>query len=307
MFAAALWALASSLLFVAANAMVKAIGTALPSAEVSLFRAAGGLLLLVLAWRELHNLRRLADPKWHLIRSTLGAVTMVCLMHAFATLPMALATSLYYARVLLMIPLAGLLLGERSGWDLWAAAIIGFIGVGIATGPIFDAATLSTGVVALLIAIVASSGSQVAVTRLTRSNPPSVIVSVFALVALAILTIPAASSWISPAPGEVAILIGLGLAGAMAQYAVTRAYALAGASRIAPISYVEIPLAAAIGWIMAREIPTAHQAIGAGLVVASTAYVSLARRPAQAPQADDQTGRALRTLHPAGSGDADHG
>ena len=277
--AAALWALLSVLLFTTANALVKLIGPALPSAEVSLFRAAGGLLLIVLAWRELRDMRRLADPKWHLIRGVLGSITIVTLMHAFATLPMALVTTIYYARVLLMIPLAALVLGERPGRSLYMAAVIGLIGGALTLKPAFDLGYPLVSIAALLLATVASSGSQIAVTRLTRTNPPGVIVSVFALVAIATFSVPSASVWVTPAPSDVAILAVLGVAGALAQYTVARAYSLAGASRVAPISYIEIPLAAAIGWFMARELPTSLQIIGTLIVVAATAYVSYARRP----------------------------
>lgn len=278
---AVLWALTSSVLFTVANALVKWIGPALPATEISLFRALGGLLLIAVAWTEFRTLRRLADARMHLVRGALGAVTIVALMHAFATLPMAVTTTVYYGRVVLMIPLAHLFLGERMGRGLWAAAIIGLFGAAITLGATLSVGHFSTGVAALLVATITSAGSQVAATRLTRTNPPAVIVCVFGIVTLTVLSLPAAASWVAPSAIGILILAALGLTGAAAQYAVTRAYALAGAGRIAPISYVEIPLAAAIGWIMASELPSLRQVCGALIIVAATAYVSTRRAVSQ--------------------------
>lgn len=290
---AVLWALASSVLFTAANALVKAIGPALPATEVGLFRALGGLLLIAVAWREFRTLRRLADARLHAVRGALGAVTIVALMHAFATLPMAVTTTVYYARVILMIPLAHLFLGERVGGGHWAAAILGLFGAAVTLGSTLSVAEFSSGIAALLIATVASAGSQVAATRLTRTNPPAVIVTVFGLVTVAVLALPAAASWVAPSTTGIAILAALGLAGASAQYAVTRAYALGGASRVAPISYIEIPLAVAIGWVMAAELPSVHQICGALIIVAATSYVGTRRASPPASLSPSETAASV--------------
>lgn len=277
---AALWAIVASAAFQGSNALVKAVGTALPSAEVGLFRAAGGVLLLALAARELAALRRLPDPGWHAVRGLLGALTLACLMHAFTTLPLALATTIYYARVLVMLPLARVMLGERASPSLWAAAVAGFAGLAIAVLPtLHTQPELGSGLAAILVATLASAGSQVAVTRLTRTNPPSAIVGVFAVVTMLALSLPASAVWQTPTASEALLLLGIGLAGAGAQVAVTRAYALAGAGFVAPFSYLEIPIAAAIGFVMAAELPTPHQAAGSLLVIAAAIYVTaLGRR-----------------------------
>lgn len=276
---ATIWAILASLSFQISNALVKAVGTALPSPEVALFRAAGGVLLVLVAWRELSALRRLSDPWMHAVRGGLGVLTLLCLMHAFSTLPLALVTAVYYGRVLLMIPLASVTLGERSRPALWLAAAMGFAGVAVAVLPSLQEPELGSGVIALLIATAASAGSQVAVTRLTRSNPPSVIVAVFCAVSMLALTPATAAVWTPPSFAEAALLVGIGLAGAGAQYAVTRAYALAGASYVAPFSYLEIPVAAVIGFAMAGEVPTVQQAVGCLLVVAATVFVTSATAP----------------------------
>ena len=60
-------------------------------------------------------------------------------------LPLADAVALYFTVPLFVTALAGPLLGERSGWPVWAAVLLGFVGVMVMLQPgtgLFEPAAL---------------------------------------------------------------------------------------------------------------------------------------------------------------------
>lgn len=274
-FAAAV-AIAESCAFVSSNTLVKALAGALPAAEIGLFRAVGGLLLLAVVWPRLRSLTKIPDPLWHLLRGLSGAGTILCFMYAMTVLPFALAVTVYYARVLLMIPLAKLLLEERPAPGAWGAAVIGIVGVAVALTPSLAFSGNGLGAAAIIGAALLSSFSQIAVTRLTRSNVPGSIVGVFACVAVGVLLPTAWFHWIPPSLEDWPVLAAIALTGVLAQWLAAHAYRLAGASFAAPFSYLEIPMAAAIGYLFWDEGVDYLQLVGGLIVIGSTAYIMLA-------------------------------
>lgn len=287
---ALLWAFGSVIVFQAAGLVTKQLGAAVPPIETATIRTAAAVLLIGAAWGAWHSLR---DPWIHVVRAALGAFGILCLTHAYGTLPLALATAVFYSRVLLMIPLAHVFLRERAGRDLWAAALVGFAGIVVALWPKLAAPEVSLGVLSIVGAAVASSGSQTAVKRLTATNPPALIVAANGVLGCAMLgaailvllglsatvlpELPAEQVLVLPRAWEAAGLVGIGLLSATSQYCMARSYRLAPASFIAPISYLEIPVAAAIGYAVASEVPSAHTVVGSVIIIGATAYVTQIR------------------------------
>lgn len=268
---ASLWALGSCLLFQSSAAAVKMIGPTLPSAEVAFFRSAAGLVCLVAVWRTVAQLRHVPDPGWHAVRCGLGAVALICFMEAVTTLPLVLIAVVLYARTLLVVPLAQVLLQERATPAVWTAALVGLAGVAVSLWPSLRQPELGWGIAALLGALIASSGSQVAVARLARTTPPEVTIGIYAVAAVVVLGVPAATVWHTPTPGQAGLLLLVGLGGIGAQWAVAHAYRLAGAGRIAPLAYCEIPIAAGLDWLLTSTVPSAHQ-VGGGLLIIAAAW-----------------------------------
>ena len=70
-----------------------------------------------------------------------------------------------------------------------------------------------------------------------------------------------------------AIMSGLGLVWASGMYLMARAYSLAQASVVAPFEYATLPINAAWGMLLWREVPTATTWIGALLTLLSGIYI----------------------------------
>lgn len=269
------WALGSSITFQALTALMKALGASLPPIEIAFVRGAAALVLVAVAWRALCDVRKLRDPWIHFLRAGLGTAALLASVYALSTkLPLALVTLILYSRILMMIPLARVTLGERAGPGLWAATLTGFVGVLLAVSPALSVPDQVVGAAAMVAAAVLSAGSQVAVRRLTLANPSTVIVAVYAVVSTILLAVPTAVVWVPPTPVETVGLLGIGLFGMAALFCTAQAYRFAPATIVAPLSFIEIPLAALLDYALWGKTPTWQTAVGAALIVAATYSVT---------------------------------
>ncbi|CAO3418169.1 DMT family transporter [Azospirillum doebereinerae] len=271
---ATVWAVASAVAFSISSAAAKFLGQKLPIAELSFFRAVFGVLLLAGAWRFVVGARKTRDPWGHIIRCGLGVVALYGFMHALATLPLALASLLFVTRVLLLPVAARLMLGERSGPAVWSAVTIGFAGALVSLWPALTIPELRLGIAAALVASVSSAGSQVAVRRLTATNPAGLIVLIYTAVSVA-ATLPfALTGWVVPLPSDWPILAALGGFAVLAQFAAAKAFSKAPVGFLAPLDVLAVPVGALLGLVLFGEPPTAHDWIGGGLVVIAAFFVN---------------------------------
>ncbi|BAI72526.1 transporter [Azospirillum sp. B510] len=273
------WTLASAFSFMAANLLIKHLSTKLPALEMALFRSVGGIILAVVAWRAFLHLRQLQDPKGHLIRAGVGAVSLMALVHAYSSpaLPVALVTAFMYTRVLLVIPMQRIFLGERTDQRVWIAAGIGVVGALVALWP----RLMSIGtphwdwaVASLVVAAFAGAGSQIAMRRLARTNPASVVVAISAILVSAVIAVPASTVMVEPPTGDLPWLIGIGLLSACAQWATVRGYKHASPAVLMPITLVDVPVALATGYLLFGEVPGVNAVAGAVIIIAAAAYVT---------------------------------
>ncbi|MGF7173376.1 DMT family transporter [Azospirillum doebereinerae] len=272
--AATAWAVVSAIAFSTSSAAAKFLGQKLPTAELSFFRAAFGVLLLVGAWRFLVGARKARDPWGHVIRCGLGVVALYGFMHALATLPLALASLLFVTRVLLLPVAARLMLGERSGPAVWIAVTTGFVGAVVSLWPALTLPELRLGIAAALVASISSAGSQVAVRRLTATNPAGLIVLIYTAASVA-ATLPfAVTGWVAPLPSDWPILAALGGFAVLAQFAAAKAFSWAPVGFLAPLDVLAVPVGAMLGLVLFGEVPTAYDWIGGGLIVIAAFFVN---------------------------------
>lgn len=278
----ALWTLASALSFMAANVLIKHLSAKLPALEMALFRSAGGLFLAFVAWRAFLHLRQIKDPVWHLIRAGVGAVSLMALVHAYSSLPIALVTGFMYVRVLLVIPMQRVILGERAPRSVWIAAGIGITGALIALWPrlvTVGSPAWSWAVGSLIVAAIAGAGSQICMRRLARNNPAALVVGVSAILISAIVAVPASTVAIEPPAADLPWLIGMAALSACAQWATVRGYKHASPAVLMPVTLVDVPVALASGFLLFGEMPTLHAAVGAAIIIGAAIYVT---RPSRA-------------------------
>lgn len=275
----ALWTVVSAISFMFANVLIKHLSTKLPALEMALFRGAGGILLAAIAWRAFLHLRQLRDPWWHMARAGVGAISLMALVHAYANLPIALVTGVMYLRVLLVIPLQRLILGETADRRAWVAACIGIAGALVALWPrliTIGTPQWSWAVGSLIVAAFAGAGSQICMRRLAMTNPPTVVVAVAAVLITAIVAVPASTVSITPPPGDLPWLIGMSLLSAVAQWASVSGYRYAGPAVLMPVTLIDIPLALVSGLLLFGEVPSLESIVGASMIIGSAVFVTMA-------------------------------
>lgn len=291
--------------FAAMGALVRIASAELHSFEIVFFRNLFALLALApLLWRLGPGLLRTERLSLHLTRGALGFAAMSALFAALALIPLAEATALTFSAPLFATICAVLLLGERIRAHRTAALILGFLGVLVVLQP--GVAAVSPWAALALIGAALVGLLAVLVKKLTHTDRPESIALWAALVMTPLSLPPALLVWRWPSPEIWAALIAIGLSGALAQLAWTRASALGEVTLLQPIEFVRLPFVAAAGYWLFGETPTVWTWIGGGVIVVSTAYIAfrearLARAPAPPPRPTAATGAAQEGTQRHGS------
>jgi len=283
----ALWMIGSAAAFAVMGALVKAVGTRLPSQEIVLARAAVSLVL------SYALLRRAGVPPLGqrrgllLLRGLFGFLGLSCVFAAITRMPFAEATVLQYLHPTFTAMLAWLLLGERASASLLLASAVSLAGVAFVAQPTWLLASLgldgTRGDASLDPLAVAfgvggaffSAAAYVTVRRLSATEHPLVIVMYFPLVAVPATLPTVAGQLVWPTPIEWIGLVGVGFAAQTGQVWLTRGLSLLPASRGTALSYVQVVFAAAIGVLFFAEPIRATTVLGAALVIGGTLVVSL--------------------------------
>jgi drug/metabolite transporter (DMT)-like permease len=193
-------------------------------------------------------------------------------VHGVRTLPLSTAYSIFFVAPLLITALSVPFLGERVGQRRWTAIATGLIGVLIVLRPTGEGVVTTAGLAILLAALgYAVAAITVRVLACTDSTQAMVVWL------MASMTIGAgalaAPGWV-PLRGEHAGLIaGVGLAGALGQYAITEAFRAGEASLLAPLEYSALLWGAVLDLTLWHVLPDGITWIGAAIIVASGLYL----------------------------------
>jgi len=259
--------------------IVKALGAVYPAIQIVFVRSLVGLALVApLLWRQRHTLLGTRRIGRHLLRVACNAAAITCSFAAVTALPLALVTTIGFTRPLFFLLLAALLLAERVGRLRWAATGLGFLGVLVAARP--DEVPLDPALVLAVAAVVLGTISVIETRRLRGES--TVVLMGFYTVVLALLTgVPAAFVWVPIATADLPALLAVGVVAQTAQLCFLRAHHNAEARVLAPLGYLQLPLAAAAGWLVFAEIPGASTWAGAAVIVLAASAVHLVERRAR--------------------------
>ena len=272
-----LYALAGFSLLSVGDAAIKTIAGAWPGTAVALTRyAIGATLLGILLWRREGRAGfRFTRVRWHLLRGFGVGIATVAFFSALFVMPMAEATSITFTSPMLTVLLAAPLLGERIRPFAILAMLLAFAGVVIVLRPSF-AELGPTALLPLLSALgmsllmlgnraVAGSGSALAM---------QFSVAMLAVPVLAVATL--AGHWSGLPQYYVGAVDWTILArcavvactASTAHWLIFRATERTGAARVAPMSYVQMIVALALGALVFGDLPDAIALVGAAVIIA---------------------------------------
>jgi len=204
----------------------------------------------------------------HIGRMALGVGAMGLNFLAFILLPLAEATTIGFSVPIFAVILAALVLDEPTGKWRWGAVAAGFAGVLLIVQPGSGVVPLLGASVALVAALMTASVT-IAIRRLGKTERAATTVFWFALsslvpLGLAMLIFGGAhdrSTWF--------MLVGLALAGGLAQLTLTGALRLAPVALVMPMDYTSLLWALLLGSWIFGELPTPWIWIGAPIIIAS--------------------------------------
>ena len=303
--AAILMKLASVVVFVTMQAIIKATSDHIPPGEAVFFRSAFACPVIVvwLAVRgELGTGFRTNDPLGHFWRGLVGVGSMGLGFAGLGLLPLFEVQAIGYAAPLLVVIFAAMFLGEQVRAFRLGTVALGLMGVLVILSPRLTAfgdgdlnPAETLGAVVVLMSAVCAALAQVFVRRLVQTETTSSIVFWFSVTAacLSLLTIP--FGWAMPTPAEAVLLVLAGILGGIGQILLTSAYRGADASVVAPFDYASILMALAIGYFVFAEVPTGRMLIGAAIVVLAGVLVIWRER-----RLGIDRGKARKTMTPQG-------
>ncbi len=260
------------------SAFAKAAGPRIPTMELVFARAAA-LLLFAYPYLKLRGIPVAGVRRGLLmLRALLGFTALSCFLFAIRRLPLAEVTVLHYTNPIFTALIAAVAIGEGLHGKELGLAAASLAGVLVVARPGFllggGEALNSIGVAAALAGAVLSGGAYVAVRRLGKTEDPMVIVLHFGVWS-ALGSLPAVMrGFAPPSPREWGCLVGVGVAGLLAQIFLTLGLRAERAGRAMAVGYLQIVFAAALGALFWRELPDRWTMVGAVVIMVSTALIA---------------------------------
>jgi drug/metabolite transporter (DMT)-like permease len=227
---------------------------------------------VALVWQP--DLLATRRPRLQVVRGLTLVGFATFLFAALKYLPQAEAVAISFVAPLVILVLAGPLLGEHVGAARWAAAIAGFAGMLIVVRPGSGLAPL--GVAFALATLACNAAFQLATRKLALTEQPIATVFYSAVVGTAgttlLLPFGLPDHW--PNAWQAALFLSFGVTGSVSHLLLIRAYRLAPASFIAPLIYGHIVMATVCGWLFFGQFPEAITLAGIAAIVASGAAIA---------------------------------
>ena len=279
---AALWLLASAIMFTFTGVLVKTLGETLHPFEISLFRGLVALAVILPIFARTGGISagmKTQIPLLQMTRGVVGSLAMFLGFYAIVALPLADAQAISFSRNLFLVPLAAFILSEAVGPRRAIAAAIGFIGVlimlrpGMGSGGDEAAMILSLGAAAALGHAFLVALATVLVNIASRYDGPVTLMFYTNIVSVTLIAIPTIFVWQTPNMDELMMLVAMGVLATASHNCFIRAFAMGEASVIAPVDYSRLIFAALAGWLVFASVPDIYTIIGASLIVASSFYI----------------------------------
>jgi drug/metabolite transporter (DMT)-like permease len=236
----------------------------------------------------------LPRPALQFGRGAAVAVSTICFFMGVMAMPLASATAIQFTSPIITALLAPFVLAERSPKAVWISTLLAFAGVLVVLRPNI----LALGAVALYPIASAFSMSWLMMLNRKAAGDAPVMVMQFLLAAMAAPLILAAAALLHlsglpqfhlpwPSGIVVAKCLAVALFATTGHSLIYIAVLRANAAAVAPMSYVQLLIAALLGWMWFGQGPDAATFAGAALIVAAGLVLWRAQKPESVPETPD--------------------
>lgn len=269
------------------DAVAKLLSATVPLGQLLLVRfAIQAIILIPIIWLTRRAWRMTGRVFWlTLLRTVMHIFGIGAMIAALRYLPLADAVAIAFVMPFILLILGKYILNEEVGWRRLSACVVGFIGTLLVIQPSF----VQVGWPALLPVLVAINFSFfILVTRhIAKDTDPIGLQAVSGVMAVVLLSPAllifagsnvAALQLVTPDTSEWSLLIGIGILGTLAHLLMTWSLRYAPSTTLAPIQYLEIPVATIIGFVIFRDFPNAMATLGICVTMAAGLYVVMRER-----------------------------
>lgn len=272
------------------DALAKLLSTQLPMAQLVFVRFSiqAAILIPVVIVTKRHW--RMPSRVWRLViwRTLLHIAGIACMFTSLRYLPLADAVAIAFVMPFIMLVLGKVFLHEDVGLRRVLACVVGFIGTLLVIQPSFA----NVGAPALLpVAVAVVFSLFMLVTRqIAKDVDPISLQAISGVVATVLLApvlwfgtasqVPDLGFTI-PSGNIMMLLLAIGVAGTVAHLFMTWSLRYAPSTTLAPMQYIEIPIAALVGWIVFAELPNGLAALGICITMSAGLYIVFRERAMQ--------------------------
>lgn len=268
------WMVAAQALFGVMNVFTRLGARDLPWSEVAAARfLVGAALAAGLAAARGASLR-ITDRKNTWLRSIFGTCASLGAFYALGSsrIPLGDAATLQATAPIFVALLSPWLLGEPVGERLGLAIVAAFLGVAALVQPAF--VTVAPVAAAATAGAVAFALAMIWLRKIGPGETAEAVVLHFSLTACATMLAISIPVWVVPDRRGLLLLAATGLTGGLGQVAMTRAYALDGATRITTLSYLGIAFTYLLQVPVFGDPLGPMQLLGAGLIMAAGWFIT---------------------------------
>lgn len=234
------------------------------------------LMTVPFLWRRpAVSLLRTQNPLMQSLRALGAFGSAILFTTGLMFIPLADAAAVGFVSPLFVVLLSALLLGEKVTPAHAFAALTGFLGMLLIIRPgsgQFGWQSLFPVVSAMCWAVALITTRQMS-TRESR-RVTAAFTALFGLIGSSLI-LPFV--WVAPPPHTIPWLVGLAIVGTFGQVMTVAAYTYLPASRLAPLSYVQLLWVTGLSAIFMNYLPGFWSLIGMGLIVASGLYIATYR------------------------------
>lgn len=269
------------------DSIAKILGETIPLAQLLWARfAVQAVILLPLVWWMRLSLRMTPRVlRLTAVRTVLHIIGIGAMFASLRFLPLADAIAIAFVMPFILLLLGRLFLNEDVGVRRLAACCVGFAGTLMVIQPSF--AEVGAPALLPLIVAVAFALFMLVTRQIAKDVDPVPLQAVSGLMATALLTLAFASgageglaafALVMPERFALWLLLAIGVIGTCAHLLMTWSLRFAPSATLAPMQYLEIPVATLFGWAIFGDLPNGLAAAGIAITVAAGLYVVMRER-----------------------------
>ncbi|MFW2588244.1 DMT family transporter [Sagittula sp. SSi028] len=272
------------------DSLAKLLGPHLSVGQITTLRFALQAVFLI-------PLSLVLGRSWRMSRRTFVLLSARTVMHiagiammvqALMYLPIADAIAIAFVMPFIALLLGHIFMGEHVGPHRLGACVVGFGGTLLVLQPAFSEVG-APALIPLAVALVFTIYMLLSRALGPRLDPIAQQAAA-APIALALL-LPvmaftpdsiAQTAWTTPEPDHWRLVLLMGAIGSLSHLVMAWALKYAPASTLAPMQYLEIPAATAIGWLIFRDTPGAMASVGIAIIMGAGLYIVMRERASAA-------------------------